>query len=99
MRISSGLQVLIIALSVGGTAVAQEDAAVNPEETKVSREEAGQTVVEHRIEGRLESLSVTPNFGPEYFIEDRQGDGSLTNLGGDSVDTDINIRTWKLGEW
>ncbi|MFT5114417.1 MAG: hypothetical protein ACI8P9_003754 [Parasphingorhabdus sp.] len=98
MRIFSGTLITCLVLGTTTAVLAQEQTAT-PEETRVSREEAGQSIVEHRVEGRLESVSITPPTGPAYFIEDRQGDGSLTSLNDGSVDANFNIRTWKLGVW
>ena len=81
-----------------GPLLAQDQAAV-PTETRVVKKEAGQSIEEFRVEGRLESISITPPTGPAYFIDDRYGDGTLTSSGEDSIDSDFNIRTWKLGTW
>ncbi len=66
---------------------------------RVVKQEAGQEVEEIRIEGRLDSVRVKPRIGPEYFIDDRAGDGTLSSTGGGEMDSSFNIRTWKLGEW
>lgn len=68
------------------------------EETVTVREDAGQRVWERRIDGRLVEVRVKPSTGPEYTIEDRDGDGTFSTRG-DGLDTGVNIRTWKIGEW
>ncbi len=84
-----------------GAANAQDD--TKPEQVadveKVVKEEAGQQVEETRIEGRLQGVRVKPRHGPEYFIDDRAGDGSLSTPEGDDLGSQPNIRTWKLGTW
>lgn len=77
----------------------EEEQARAPQTDVLVKEEAGQQVVETRIEGRLESVRVKPRIGPEYFIQDRGGDGTLSATGGGEMDSSFNIRTWKLGEW
>jgi hypothetical protein len=66
---------------------------------RLVKEEAGQQVVETRIDGRLDSVRVKPRIGPEYFIMDRSGDGTLSSPDGGEMDSRFNIRTWKVGEW
>lgn len=86
-------------------AVAQQDAETAEPPSTESRpeirtlEDAGQQVEERRIDGRLDSVRVKPRSGPEYFIQDRSRDGTLSSPEGGEMDSRFNIRTWKLGEW
>lgn len=90
-------------VAFAGALWAQENtdptASKAPEPESVVKEEAGQMIVERRVEGRLESVRVKPRVGPEYFIDDRVGDGSLVVPESGEMGSDHNIRTWKLGEW
>lgn len=90
-------------LSVSAAVWAQQDAdqptARAPQPETLVKEDAGQKVVEKRVEGRLEGVRVKPRIGPEYFIDERAGDGSLTAPGSGEMGTSPNIRTWKIGEW
>jgi hypothetical protein len=70
------------------------------EPTPVARDEViGQQVIESRIGTRLDEVRVKPETGPAYFIQDRGGDGTLSSRTGGELDSGINIRTWKIGEW
>lgn len=66
---------------------------------QIVKQEAGQVVEETRIDGRLQGVKVKPRRGPEYFFDDRAGDGTLLMPEGSELDSQFNIRTWKLGEW
>jgi homoserine kinase type II len=52
------------------------DASLEPEVTIKKRE--GDTVEEHRINGKLYRIKVTPEHGVPYYLTDRQGDGNFT---------------------
>ena len=89
-------------LTSHGMAVAEQDAeALNqqPQAQVRAIEDAGQQVEETRVDGRLESVRVKPRTGPEYFIQDRSRDGTLSAPEGGEMDSRFNIRTWKIGEW
>lgn len=77
-------------------AKAEQEAA---QSEQIVKQEAGQVVEETRIDGRLQGVKVKPRRGPEYFFDDRAGDGTLTMPDGGELDSESNIRTWKLGEW
>ncbi|GJL83854.1 MAG: hypothetical protein DHS20C01_34880 [marine bacterium B5-7] len=70
-----------------------------PDVELTSKTDAGQQVDEVRIEGRLQSVRVKPSTGPAYYIDDRSGDGTLQAPTGGEMDSQFNIRTWKLGTW
>ncbi len=90
-----GISLFSVAMVLQAQESAQSEATVD----RIVKEEAGQQVEETRIDGRLESIRVKPRIGPEYFIDDRSGDGTLSSAGGGEMDSQFNIRTWKLGEW
>jgi hypothetical protein len=54
------------------------DAALEPEVTIKKRE--GETVEEHRINGKLYMIRVIPENGVPYVLIDRQGDGEFTTM-------------------
>jgi len=87
------------AFVLGSVPVSAQEQQLPERPDRVVKQEAGQEVEEIRIEGRLDSVRVKPRIGPEYFIDDRAGDGTLSSTGGGEMDSSFNIRTWKLGEW
>jgi len=88
---------LAVLLPVAG--LAQDAGEEEASEVTQVREDAGQTVEETRIRGRLSEVKVKPEVGPEYFFQDRGGDGTMSGRGGGEMDSDTNIRTWRFGEW
>ncbi len=70
---------------------------VNPDGVTVKRQDST-LIEEYREGGRLEMIKITPESGPAYFIEDRAGDGTMSPRESD-MDSEFNIRTWKIGEW
>lgn len=56
------------------------------------------TVEEFRVDTRLTGLRVKPDNGPAYYFEDRIGDGSMDESS-DSLETDINMRKWRIGNF
>lgn len=69
------------------------DASLEPEVTIKKRE--GDTVEEHRINGKLYRIKVTPEHGVPYYLTDRQGDGNFTQ---ETMGTpDVSVPTWVIG--
>ena len=69
------------------------DAALEPEVTIKKRE--GDTVEEHRLNGKLYKIKVTPEHGVPYYLIDRQGDGNFTQ---DTMGTpDVSVPQWVIG--
>lgn len=69
------------------------DASLEPEVTITQRE--GNTVEEHRLNGRLYRIKVTPAHGVPYFLVDREGDGNFTR---ETMGTpNISVPTWVIG--
>lgn len=69
------------------------DAALEPQVTITKRE--GETVEEHRINGRLYRVKVTPEHGVPYYLVDREGDGNFTRetMGA----PDVSVPMWVIG--
>jgi len=69
------------------------DAALEPQVTITKRE--GDTVEEHRINGKLYRVKVTPADGIPYWLIDRQGDGNFTQetMG----NHDVSVPQWVIG--
>jgi hypothetical protein len=55
----------------------------------------GDTVEEHRINGKLYRVKVTPADGIPYWLIDRQGDGNFTQetMG----NHDVSVPQWVIG--
>ncbi|TXH26933.1 MAG: DUF2782 domain-containing protein [Elusimicrobia bacterium] len=73
--------------------MAPMDAALEPQVTIRKRE--GDTIEEHRINGRLYRVKVTPANGIPYWLIDRQGDGNFTQetMG----NADVAVPQWVIG--
>jgi len=50
------------------------------------RQEAGQTLREYRVNGKLYAIRIDPDGGGSYFLVDRTGDGNFERSQSDSVD-------------
>lgn len=100
MKHLPALLFLALAACAAGTVQAQDGSTGKPAAAdELVKHEAGQEVVETRIEGRLEGVQVKPRQGPVYYFDDRAGDGTLLSGERGDLESDFNIRTWKLGEW
>ncbi len=59
---------------------------------------AEQTVEEHRFNGKLYMVKITPKFGPSYYLRDTDGDGKMeTRMS--SVYSDLVVPQWVLFSW
>mgnify|MGYP003965395215 FL=1 len=61
-------------------------------------EHAGYRMIEYRTRGRITSLEIIREHGPNMVIRDSSGDGSFTRSGS-SFASDLSIGLWKIGEW
>lgn len=61
-------------------------------------EHAGYRMIEYRTRGRITSLEVIREHGPNMVIRDNSGDGSFTRSGS-TFASDLSIWLWKIGEW
>ena len=68
------------------------DAALEPQVTITKRE--GDTVEEHRINGKLYRVKVTPADGIPYWLIDRQGDGHFAQEGIGAPD--LSVPQWVI---
>jgi hypothetical protein len=65
---------------------------LEPQVTIVKRE--GETVEEHRINGMLYMMKVTPVNGVSYYLIDNRGDGIFTRQ--QSLDSGLRVPQWVL---
>ena len=61
-------------------------------------EHAGHRMIEYRTRGRITSLEIIREHGPNMVIRDSSGDGSFTRSGS-TFASDLSIGLWKIGEW
>lgn len=77
-------------------AISAEDAALEPQVTIKKRE--GETVEEHRINGRLYKIVVTPEHGVPYTLIDQRGDGFFSPVTMDGPGTpQLSVPMWVIG--
>ena len=70
------------------------DDSLEPQVTIVRRE--GQTIEEHRVNGKLYKITVTPDNGVPYTLIDQRGDGSF--IPADSPGTPaLSLPMWVIG--
>ena len=82
-------------------ASAQEtaDAEAQAQGAEIISERLGnQSIEEYRISDRLRKMKIDPDDGPAYYLKDRSGDGRLDDSH-DSMEDDVNLRKWRLGQW
>ena len=75
-------------------AMAPLDDSLEPQVTIVRRE--GQTVEEHRINGRLYKITVTPDGGVPYTLIDQRGDGSFVPADAPGTPA-LSVPMWVIG--
>ena len=66
-----------------------------PQVTIVKR--GGNTFEEHRINGRLFKVVVTPEIGPPYTLVDRRGDGHFVPMPATQGDPHMSVPMWVIG--
>ena len=69
------------------------DQSLEPEVTIKKRE--GDTIEEHRVNGKLFKIKVTPAHGVPYYLIDRNGDGNFTQMTMGSGD--VSVPQWVIG--
>lgn len=74
----------------------EAETQMEPEVTIIRRE--GETVEEYRLNGRLYMIKVTPDKGPEYFLIDSDGNGSL-DARRSEIDPQLLIPSWMIFKW
>jgi hypothetical protein len=72
------------------------DDSIQPEVTIRKRE--GETVEEHRVNGKLYKVIVTPEHGVPYVLVDQTGDGSFVALDGPGG-PQISVPMWVIGRF
>lgn len=70
------------------------DDSLEPQVTIVRRE--GQTVEEHRVNGRLFKITVTPDGGVPYTLIDQRGDGSFVPVDAPGTPA-LSVPMWVIG--
>jgi len=61
-------------------------------------EHAGYRMIEYRTRGRITSLEIIREHGPNMVIRVSGDDGSFTRSGS-TFASDLSIGLWKIGEW
>ena len=74
----------------------EHDEEMEPEITIIQREDA--TVEEHRVNGRLYMVKVTPFIGKPYYFVDRDGDGLMESHMG-NIYNPTHVPMWVLFSW
>jgi len=75
----------------------EDGQALEPEVTIVQRKDA--VVEEHRINGRLYQVKITPKVGPPYYLVDQDGDGRLESRISNLQDQNYVIPQWVIFSW
>jgi hypothetical protein len=60
--------------------------------------DAGETVQEYRVKGKLYMQRVTPKHGRPYVLMDHKGDGTFTKLD-NTLDSGVRVPQWVLLEF
>jgi len=68
---------------------------LEPEITIIRRDDA--IITEYRVNGNLYMVKIVPEFGPPYYLIDRDGDGIME--GRTSIYDDIIVPQWVLFSW
>jgi hypothetical protein len=77
-------------------AIVESDPALEPQVT--IRTEGGQTVEEHRMNGKVYMQRVTPSHGRPYVLVDQRGDGTFTKQD-NTLDPGVRVPQWVLLEF
>jgi len=75
----------------------EDGQALEPDITIVQRKDA--IVEEHRINGRLYQVKITPKYGKPYYLVDQDGDGRLETRFGNMLYQDPVIPQWVIFSW
>ncbi len=75
---------------------ADPEDSLEPEVT--IRQDGRGRIEEHRINGRLYMIKITPSKGYPYYLLDSDGDGELETRRND-LDPDVLVPRWTLFEW
>ncbi len=70
------------------------DDSLEPQVTIIRRE--GQTIEEHRVNGKLYKIKVTPENGVPYTLVDQRGDGSFAPVEAPGTPA-LSIPMWVIG--
>lgn len=76
-------------------AMAPLDDSLEPQVT--IRKRGGTTIEEHRINGRLFRIIVTPEHGVPYTLVDQQGDGTFSPLDVTPGGPAVSVPMWVIG--
>src|ERR1035437_10413856 len=70
------------------------DDSLEPQVTITKRD--GNTIEEHRINGKLYEIKVTPEHGVPYTLVDQSGDGNFTRIDGPGTPR-LSVPMWVIG--
>ncbi len=70
---------------------------VQQEQNHLTTRLGNQTVEVYRRADRLRMMKIDPDDAPAYYLKDRN-DGRLDDSH-DSMEEDVNLRKWRLGQW
>ena len=70
------------------------DSASDDEPEVTITKEAGKTVEEYRVGGRLYMIKITPKVGKPYYLVDDQGDGKFSRQ--ESLDSGLRPPRWVI---
>ena len=75
-------------------AMAPLDDSLEPQVTIKKQE--GDTIEEHRLNGRLYKIKVTPKYGAPYTLVDLKGDGSFSPVDAPGTPA-LSVPMWVIG--
>lgn len=87
---------VILSVAVAPLVTAAEPEGVEPQVT-ITRNQ-NEIIEEHRINGQLFMIKVTPRKGFTYYLVDTDGDGSLDSRQNE-LDEGLLIPQWTLFSW
>ena len=87
------------AQSEQGTADSDSVSDANSSASEIRIRQAGTTTVkEFHQQGKIYKVEVAPENTPAYILSDQDGNGSL-NSSDTSIDNDLVVPEWTIGNW
>ena len=68
-------------------------------QVNIYQRDNGDIVTEHRLNGHLFAMKITPNSGPPYYIIDADGDGYMEGKFFDNNQSKIIAPQWVIHRW
>ena len=73
--------------------------ANQPADLDIRVRKAGSTTVkEYHAQGRTYKVEIAPENTPAYILSDQDGNGNI-NSSGTSIDSDLVVPEWTIGNW